>query len=287
MTDIRKFLANRAMSSALRVRISNGYTLTDAISVFDLASKLKIELLFQSLPSLEGMYSPTPIPAIVIGTQRPAARQVFTCAHEIGHHIFGHGTKVDEYTERHPSGRAFDEEEFLAQTFGGFLLLPKVAIQNQIRKRGISLGGVSPEPLYKLANYFGVGYKTILNHLRYSLGQISASDFERLNRISVAEIRRTLVGSKSNAPLVCADEHWSNVPIDLEVGDDLLTPQGSQFEGRALVTDTGANGITLFRAIAQGQGRILNNSKGWAAFVRVRPKNYSGRAMFRHLEADD
>jgi len=287
MTDQRKQLARKALATALSVRTQNEYSLVDSVSVFDLAIKLGIELRFQSLSSLEGMYKAPPTPAIVIGTERPAVRQVYTCAHEIGHHVFSHGTKVDQYIEDGAASEMFDEEEFLAQSFAGFLLAPKIAIQNQIRLRGLSIEGISATELYRIANFFGIGFKTVVSHLRHSLGLLSFSDYERLRRENLHNIRRTIVGTELSSPLICVDEFWQGIPVDLEVGDAMLAAGGAKCEGTALVSNTTSSGTTLFQAVAQGVGRIVNESTGWAAFVRVRPKNYTGRAIFRHLEAND
>jgi Zn-dependent peptidase ImmA (M78 family) len=287
MTNQRKELARKALAAALSVRTQNEYSLIDPVSVFDLAIRLGIELRFQSLPSLEGMYSPTPIPAIVIGTERPGARQVYSCAHEIGHHVFSHGTKVDHYVKDSITTEEFDEEEFLAQSFAGFLLAPKIAIQNQIRLRSLSLDHISPSELYRIANYFGMGFQTLVSHLRNSLGLLTYSEYERLQKSKVSEIRCAILGRDITAPLVCVDEFWQRMPVDLEVGDVLFATSGAIVEGNPLVSNTTSSGTTLFHAIAQGQGRIVNKSTGWAAFVRVRPKKYTGRAIFRHLEAND
>src|SRR6266850_654769 len=96
MTLTRKELAREALAAALQLRTSKGRNLVDPICIYDFAEELQIELRFADIPSLEGMYSNAPRPAIIIGAERPAGRRVYTCGHEIGHHRFGHGTRVDE-----------------------------------------------------------------------------------------------------------------------------------------------------------------------------------------------
>jgi len=41
---------------------------------------------------MEGMYYRGDPARIVIGARRPLSRRNFTCGHELGHHIFGHGS---------------------------------------------------------------------------------------------------------------------------------------------------------------------------------------------------
>ena len=92
MTD-RKQMARMAAMVALRTRNKAGATLGQAICVYDLAEHLGIEVRFLDIPSMEGFYSKNPGPLILLSTLRPAGRRVFTCAHELGHHVLGHGTR--------------------------------------------------------------------------------------------------------------------------------------------------------------------------------------------------
>lgn len=71
----------------------------------------------------EGIYATRPKPMILISSLRPLSRRAFTCAHELGHHFFGHGSTIDELKEESESVD-FQPHEFLADTFGGFLLMP-------------------------------------------------------------------------------------------------------------------------------------------------------------------
>ena len=46
---------------------------------------------------MEGLYLRQEKPEIWIGL-RPLVRHTFNCAHELGHHVFGHGSTLDELT---------------------------------------------------------------------------------------------------------------------------------------------------------------------------------------------
>ena len=48
---------------------------------------------------------------IFISSLRPTGRQHFTCAHELGHHIFNHGMKIDELVSKKES--SYNDDEFL------------------------------------------------------------------------------------------------------------------------------------------------------------------------------
>src|SRR5258708_4172699 len=92
----RKDLAREALTAALEIRKNKIKNLVDPICVYDLAEELKIEVRFADIPSLEGMYSSAPRPAIILGSERPAGRRVYTCGHELAHHVFGPGTRVEQ-----------------------------------------------------------------------------------------------------------------------------------------------------------------------------------------------
>ena len=95
-----------------------------AIDPISVAETCGCEVRFMALSSLEGIYSPAPKPVIVLGSERPAGRRAYTCAHEIGHNEFEHGTRIDEYVNDHTPANN-DPDEFLANIFAAFLLMPK------------------------------------------------------------------------------------------------------------------------------------------------------------------
>lgn len=95
----RKAIARKAFLKALQLRYREGYGLESALSVFDLAHRLGVEVRFLNIPSMEEMYYNASPPYIIISSLRPVGRRAFTCAHELGHHIFGDGTHIDELAE--------------------------------------------------------------------------------------------------------------------------------------------------------------------------------------------
>ena len=131
----RKGLAKDALMKASRVPRNAGLRPDVPVCVYDFATSMGIEVRFLDLPSLEGMYSKTPEPVIVISSLRPPGRQAYTGGHELGHHIYGHGFRIDELFENRPRG-PLDEEEFLAECFAGFLLMPRTAVVHAFERRG-------------------------------------------------------------------------------------------------------------------------------------------------------
>src|SRR3546814_6969436 len=54
-----------------------------------------------------GMYQRAPPPRIHLSARRPLPRRAYNCAHELGHHVFAHGSSIDELREdaKEPNGR--------------------------------------------------------------------------------------------------------------------------------------------------------------------------------------
>jgi Zn-dependent peptidase ImmA (M78 family) len=283
MTAARKELARTALTAALELRTSKGRNLVDPLCIYDLAEELKIELRFADLPSLEGMYSSAPRAAIIIGSERPAGRRVYTCAHEVGHHRFGHGTRVDEIRSEDAGPLPFDPEEFIAQSFAGFLLMPKLAVCNAFATRGWKPAKATEEQIYRISNLFGVSYGGLIRHMANSLGILSAPVAEKLVQSKLKDIRGEFI-SDPKRQLVLVDRFWKGRPIDLEVGDLVLAPESTVGEGNCLThVERNAKG-ELFEACQPGHGRLADSASGWASFVRVSRRCFVGRSIYRHLE---
>jgi len=153
-------LALEAIAAALRARKEVGMGLADAVSPIDAAQKLGVEVRLIDTPSMEGMYVSGDNPQIFLSVQRPAGRRNFTCAHELGHHKFNHGTQYDELLAQKSAARQGDPKEFMADCFAAFFMMPKTAIDSGLNKRGMSYASLKPKDVYALSNWLGVGYKT-------------------------------------------------------------------------------------------------------------------------------
>ena len=152
----RGTIARKATAEALRTRLRAGYGLDTPICAYDLEGCLGIEVRFFDLPSLEGMYYNSPKPHIILSSLRPPGRRAFTCAHELGHHSRGDGTCLDEMVEQW-TGPRFDPTEFFADCFAGALLMPKTAVERAFSLRQWGISECTPDQVYAIANYFGVG----------------------------------------------------------------------------------------------------------------------------------
>jgi hypothetical protein len=244
-----------------------------------------LDVWFKAIPRLEGMYVKDPGPVIVVSSLRPAGRQAYTCCHELGHHAYGHGTCIDELLE---AGQpAYTEEEFLADCFAGFLLMTKAAVVRGFAERDWKPAAATPQQVYAVATWLGVGYETLITHMQANLSLLDRRRADALRKTTPQKIKTELLGTDCTEHLVVADDRWQDKAIDVQVGDWILTASGSVAEKRCVAFARDELFGSVFRGTAPGMGRIVQPESGWSAFVRVSQRGFTGRARFRHEEDDD
>ena len=169
----RTALAREALDASLDFRGRAGCDLGTPINVFDLCAALtpQVRVLFTDY-SMEGCYLRSDRPLIKVSALRPIGRRAFNCAHELGHHAFGHGSRIDELQADDEQGTSNDPEEFLANAFAGFLLMPKIAVRGAFTRRGWKAVDAQAPQVFTVACHFGVGYETLVSHLAYGLQEI-------------------------------------------------------------------------------------------------------------------
>jgi Zn-dependent peptidase ImmA (M78 family) len=280
MSFNRKKIAIDIMQKALTLRKKNGHTLWEPLSIFDFTEKFDIKVKFVSIPSLEGIYSNNP-PVILINSLRPAGRQGFTCAHELGHHVYKHGTKLDEINEK--ARLNIHEQEYIAECFAGFLLMTQLAIQKAFTIRNWDYRNPTPVHIYVISHYLGVGYTTLINHMTWSLHLLSYSKATMLLKNSPKKIKQKLLNDTCSTDLIVVDRYWIKRAIDMSVDDFILTGKDIVIEGTSVELIRKAEQM-IIKAVCPGISKIFNPESGWAAFVRVSRKEYEGCNEYRHLK---
>lgn len=280
-----KSLARLALRGALEIR-RRGKVLKDApVCVFDLAERLGLEVRFCAGASFEGMYAKGSN-TILVPSLRPPGRQAFTAGHEMGHWYFGHGSRIDELPEFAPDDRN-DPEEWLANLFAAYLLMPSWAVEAAFARRGWSPASCTPIQLYAVACELGVGYETLIQHLRWSLRLIAPAQATVLADTTPKELREQVVGKVPAKHLVLVDNAWTAGNIDLQVGHAALLPAGTVVEGTGVAVIGDFSAGRLVQARKPGLARLFLEGNGWAKFVRVSRADFEGRSLYRHLEDPD
>jgi Zn-dependent peptidase ImmA (M78 family) len=277
----RRDLARRAMLKSIDVRVGARLDVMNPICIYELCDEFKVQVRFVDI-NMEGAYVADNKPLILISALRPFPRRTFTCAHELGHHVFEHHSTVDELMQDRQTGT--DPNEFLVDCFAGFLLMPTLGVRKAFVSRGWTPKHTSPVQIYTIACSFGVGYETLLNHMAYTLGMISDTDVEAMLKRSLPSIRNEILGSPLNDPLVVADEKWLLPTIDVEVGTHLLMPANAVGNDKLLSAKQDLPTGRLFRADRPGIERVHCPNSSWAVFVRISRFQFVGLSKYRHFE---
>lgn len=285
----RRAFATQAMQAAAATRARGKLDQASPICIYGLCETLGVQVRFNNI-NMEGMYQRGLPPRIHLSARRPLPRRAYNCAHELGHHVFGHGSSIDELREDAKAQPWEDHKEFLADTFAGFILMPIIGLRRAFSIRGWSPETATPAQIFTIACEFGVGYVTLLTHLSSGVNILSRGRATALQRVTPKALRMDILGALTPEPLIVADRHRGAPTLDAEVKTLLLLPPGSEATGDGLAFERDLAGGRLFRAVKPGIFQVAADD--WAAFVRVAPiqKNepygYLGLAQYRHLEED-
>lgn len=285
----QKMLALQAYQKALEVREALNKGRKTPVCIYDVAQELeeKVEVRFvDNLNSLEGMYFKN-LSLILVSSLRGYGRQAFTCAHELGHHVFGHGVGIDQVLDKPEFSDETDPKEYVANLFAGFLLMPEPAIIRAFEARNWKYRACRANEFYVIAGYFGVGYSTLIHHMWRTLNLLSGVQANKLLKVAPHEIRTQILGREIKEDLFLVDSTWTDRAVDIQVGDIVLTPAHTLSDKECIQPLEQHWEGKLFRGAKPGIGRMYDPRSGWAAYVRVCRRNYVGRSIFRHQEDPD
>jgi Zn-dependent peptidase ImmA (M78 family) len=281
----RQALATRAVQTAAATRAKAKLDQKSPICIYGLCAALGITVRFNDI-NMEGMYQRGVPPRIHLSARRPLARRTFNCAHELGHHVFGHGSSIDELREDAQLQPSKDPKEFLANAFAGFTLMPIIGLRYAFSIRGWIPETATASQIFTIACDFGVGYSTLLTHLSASVNMLSRARAAALQRVTPRVLRAEILGTLTPEPLVVADLYSASPTLDAEVGTLLLLPPQTEAVRDSLVFVQDFPNGRLFRAVHPGIVQVRVAAMDWAAFIRIAPESYVGLAQYRHLEDD-
>lgn len=279
-------LAREAMAMAIDVRFRAGYGLEQPICAYTTCDRLGVPVRFVSAKSMEGIYRRLPAPRIILSANRPLVRRHFNCAHELGHHLFEHGSNVHELQQSVFLNGDDTPEEFLVNSFAGHLLMPVLGIRDAFSKRKINLKHLEPEQAFAVASEYSVGYETLLTHLAVSLHEISATQKDELLKAR-GKLKRSIVPSNVSGHLVLLDSKFDAPTCDVEVEHLIVAPPNTK-AANDLVTRIAETHLgPLFQAKKRGSVELFVPNSSWAVHLRIAQKDFVGLAQYRHLEVED
>ena len=280
-------LARQALRAALQLRRSLSIARESPVNAFDVAQMIGIDVRFLDAPSLEGMFVRDPGPRILLpsSAHRPKARIAFSCAHEIGHQQFDHGTRADHYLDLGPEHDAFVPDEYLADAFAGHLLMPRAAVMGAFDRRNWNAEAPTPLQVFVVACELGVGYETLILHLHIVLEVLTAKMRGTLLGSTPKSIKSELIGKIWAGPLTVIDDAWKHAFIDLEVGEILALPTAPDSKCELLELNSNNGGRVSFTALKSGVAEFTAGMS--RKTLRVSRQHYVGPYSNRYLTDPD
>jgi len=279
----RRTLILDGAQAASDVRDQLGLDLIAPVDPYAIAEDLGIRVRFLPV-SMEGFYQKGSPPRIMLSALRPLARKAFTCAHEVGHHWFGHGSTIDELKSDDREDSDIPEE-ILANAFAAFLLMPTIAMRRAFNSRGWKPATANPMQILTIASEFGVGYETLFTHLSVTLSDMPHGVRNELSKWTPQRIRKRLLGHDDADGLVILDDKQQATSVDLDEGYALAVPTGAGVSGAALIERQSIEGFDIYDAVARGRATIT--TAAWQTEARVAPAKFVGAANYRFLEDPD
>ena len=168
------------------------------IDPFKMVRDFGIVYQFMEFVDLEGIYilpkDDNDIPIIGINFNRPIARQRFTVAHELCHHL------KDCLNNICPIDGKKNEIEKYADAFAAELLMPTKYLRIEANKYAIH-GKVNRNDILKIAEKFGVSFESAVFSIAYKLkmldGDIDVKVIKRENRKFKPEQKKKEMGFES------------------------------------------------------------------------------------------
>lgn len=113
---------------------------------------------------------------------------------------------------------------------------------------------------------------------------VDHGQYEKLIKVQPKLIKSELCGFDITNNLIVVDKSWNGRPIDLQVGDYLLVEGDSGIQDNFVKIELIKE--NLWVAKNPGITRLAMQSPEKYFIIRVRRKEYVGRAKFRNLEEE-
>lgn len=283
----RHRLFRESASLALRTRLKLNVPLGSAINPYWACESLGIEVRFVDVPSLEGIYHRGERPLVLLSSCRPSGRKSATCGHELGHHLLGHGTSVDEIDFESMLSAWNDSKEYSADIFSAFFLMPRELIRGLLASLGVDCRTPKEEDIYTAAMLLDVSYAGFVTHTIRNLGLVGPESEQRLRRVRLPDIRGRIAGaSVRDGRLIDLLNCGAAREIRVETGDRVLAPRGASGTFVNSGTKEDVERGALWRLARPGTFR-LDRPSGEPLVIKVRRTGFTGRAIFQFLEDPD
>jgi hypothetical protein len=200
----------RAMIRAAQAHRDLGLDQGAYIDVYQALARADLILYGEKMDGLFGVYIPAVSgpkgrkAGVCLNTYRSPIDQRHSAAHELGHHVFGHGECASDITQvfEDPDPEAWPVREKEAEAFAAWFLMPRVATRKVIAGLGIERL-TSPDEVYQVALRLGTSYRGTLRHLA-NLKLITQGNAARWSRIPRGTLKNRAGGGLAAPPVGAA-----------------------------------------------------------------------------------
>jgi hypothetical protein len=183
--------------------------------------------------------------------------------------------------------RTNDIEEYTADVFSSFLLMPPALMRKMMAIGFINNENPSARQLYRLSTCLDVSYSGLLTHLSENLKIIPHCTVEMLAKIKLSSIREEIVGEAATGSRVLeVDKAIPFNALFAETGDLLCLSDFSSEQLLKFCAKEQAVGRGLWRFIRAGSFQLIA-PPGNVLVVHIRRSDFTGRACFQYLEDPD
>lgn len=195
----------RAMIRATQTHRDLGLDPRAYIDVYQALGRAGLLVFGQPMADLFGAYLPAISgkggrkAGVVLNTHRSPIDQRHSAAHELGHHVFGHGQCTSDITQvfEDPDPGTWPTREKEAEAFAAAFLMPRTAARKVIELLGIDRI-TRPDEAYQVALHLGTSYRGTVRHLA-AIKLISQGEATRWARVPKATLRNR-AGTSLAAP---------------------------------------------------------------------------------------
>ena len=198
------------------------------VDVYGAIGDADVMLIWGPMPRLFGMYldESDSRPGVILNSALDPAVQRQTAAHELGHHVLGHGTRADADLEfLLERRRGWPDVEKAAEVFASWFLMPRraiVAAMARLNLRHLT----QPTDVYRLSLLLGTSYRTTVRHLP-NLRLASQEQARSWMSVSPGRIK-TALDPAVEAPASRSHDVWivnramAGLTLTVRVGDRLV-----------------------------------------------------------------
>lgn len=200
--------------------------LSEPVDVFRIVQELGIWLNSRPLGNLFGFYlRQDDALGICLNAGHPETLQRYTCAHELGHHLLGHASNLDDAADIDGSGGGTPARERAAQVFAGNFLMPLGLVNRVLRRLDLYDRSLTAADVYQISREFDVSYTATVWRLR-SLDRLDGPTAAAYAKAGAAAAKRVLRGGpppgSARADLWVIEQPGGDLIGKCRVGDEIL-----------------------------------------------------------------